>query len=159
MSKKEQRVWQYVLANRKATVREIAEACGVETDFVGELLAKIGTPEEIWRDGPVAEPQSTRDSILDAAKAHISGDRHATHGAAENSFSTIAGHWTWWLSDKLQAGECVTAYDVAQMMVGFKQSRMKYNREHLDSAQDLCGYGALAGEIGFVHAERKVEKP
>jgi hypothetical protein len=52
MSKKEQRVWQYVLANRKADVKEIAEACGVEPDFVGELLTKIGTPESVWRYAP-----------------------------------------------------------------------------------------------------------
>jgi hypothetical protein len=50
MSKKEQRIWQYVLANRKATVEEIAEACDVSPAFVAHLLSKIGTPEEIWRN-------------------------------------------------------------------------------------------------------------
>jgi hypothetical protein len=50
MSNKEQRVWQYVLANRKATVREIAEACDVEPAFVAHLLSKIGTPETEWRN-------------------------------------------------------------------------------------------------------------
>lgn len=50
MTTKEQRVWQYVLANRKATVREIAEACDTDADFVSMLLAKIGTPEAVWRN-------------------------------------------------------------------------------------------------------------
>lgn len=50
MTEKEQRVWQYVLANRKASVSEVADACGVERDFVGALLAKIGTPEAVWRN-------------------------------------------------------------------------------------------------------------
>ena len=52
MSKKEQRVWQYVLANRQASVENIAEACDVTTAFVAHLLSKIGTPEEVWRYAP-----------------------------------------------------------------------------------------------------------
>jgi hypothetical protein len=42
------------------------------------------------------------------------------------------------------------------MMVGFKQSRMKSNPTHIDSAQDLCGYAAIAGEIGATDAEDKM---
>lgn len=95
------------------------------------------------------EPQKPmRSAILDTAKTYINVDRAADHGDAENNFSEIAGHWTWWLQDKLRSDVMITAYDVAQMMVGFKQARMKGNPSHKDSAIDLCGYGALAGEIG-----------
>ena len=52
MSNKEQRVWQYVLANRQASIEDIAEACDVTPAFVAQLLSKIGTPEEVWRDAP-----------------------------------------------------------------------------------------------------------
>lgn len=90
----------------------------------------------------------TRAEILETAKDYVCRDRAATHGEAENNFSTIGGHWTWWLQDKLQPGQVIDAYDVANMMVGFKQARMKSNHGHIDSAQDLCGYGAIAGEIG-----------
>lgn len=89
----------------------------------------------------------SRADILDTAKTYVTKDRAATHGDAEDNFSMIAGHWTWWLQDKLKPGEKLDAYDVANMMVGFKQARMKSNPEHVDSAQDLCGYGAIAGEI------------
>ena len=89
-----------------------------------------------------------RAEILDTAKQYVTRDRASTHGDAENNFNRIAGHWTWWLQDKLQPGKALSAYDVAQMMVGFKQARMMRNPEHLDSAIDLCGYGAIAGEIG-----------
>lgn len=98
----------------------------------------------------------TRSEILDTAKQYVTQDRAATHGDAEDNFSTIAGHWTWWLQGKLKPGETINAYDVANMMVGFKQARMKSNPAHLDSAQDLCGYGAIAGEIGEGYG--KVEK-
>lgn len=97
-----------------------------------------------------------RAQILDAAKHYISVDRAATHGNAEDTFAAIAGHWAWWLESKLKADCTITAYDVAQMMVGFKQARMRHNPKHLDSAHDLCGYGALAGEIGYGLSE--VEK-
>ena len=70
MSKKEQRVWQYVLANRKATVREIAEACDVTPAFVAHLLSKIGTPEEIWRDGDY--PDDNPKTAMGEAKPKIS---------------------------------------------------------------------------------------
>lgn len=99
-----------------------------------------------------------REDILDNAKQHICVDRNATHGEAEDSFSAIAGHWTWWLSDKLAPDQVVTAYDVAQMMVGFKQARMRGNPRHVDSAEDLCGYGALAGEIGSKDDNQSEEK-
>lgn len=53
MTKKEQRVWQFILADRSATAAQIAERADVKLTFVEELMAKIGTPEEVWRG---AEP-------------------------------------------------------------------------------------------------------
>lgn len=105
----------------------------------------------------------TRADILDAAKACITVDRAATHGAAEDSFAWIAGHWNWWLQDKLEPGASITPYDVAQMMVGFKQARAKGNPAFLDNPVDGCGYFALAGEIGVKQdrsaTERAAEGP
>ena len=100
----------------------------------------------------------TRADILDAAKACITVDRAATHGAAEDSFAWIAGHWNWWLQDKLEPGASITPYDVAQMMVGFKQARAKGNPAHMDSHCDAVGYAALAGEIGAKQALRATER-
>lgn len=100
----------------------------------------------------------TRADILDAAKACITVDRAATHGAAENSFAWIAGHWNWWLQDKLEPGASITPYDVAQMMVGFKQARAKGNPAFHDNAIDAVGYSALAGEIGAKQALRATER-
>lgn len=82
-----------------------------------------------------------RSEILDTAKAYITVDRAATHGDAERNFSLIATYWSAHL-------DCaVTATDVALMMCLFKLARIKSNPGHLDSIHDLCGYGAIAGEI------------
>lgn len=88
-----------------------------------------------------------RAEILAEAERCITVDRAATHGDAEDNFALIGGHWTWWLQDKLRPGVMITAYDVAQMMVGFKQARAMGNPQHLDSHTDAIGYAALAGEI------------
>lgn len=90
-----------------------------------------------------------RSQILDAAKQIVTEDRNAQHGEPEDSFSRIAGHWTWWLQDKLRPDVMLTAYDVAQMMVGFKQSRAAYNPALADSHLDAVAYAALAGEIAL----------
>lgn len=101
----------------------------------------------------------TRADILDTAKDCITQDRAATHGDAEDCFAWIAGHWNWWLQDKLEPGASITPYDVAQMMVGFKQARAKGNPGYIDNATDAVGYSALAGEIGAKQARSATERP
>jgi hypothetical protein len=87
-----------------------------------------------------------RVEFLDTAKDCITRDRAATHGAAEQNFDAIARGWDWWLSIR-RVGP-LTAYDTAMMMVIFKAARMAGNPSHGDSATDLAGYAALAGELG-----------
>lgn len=85
-----------------------------------------------------------RAEILDAAKQHITVDRAATHGRAEDTFGLIAAYWSAHLDTP------VSAYDVSVMMGLMKAARMKGNPGHRDSAEDACGYFAIAGEIGAV---------
>lgn len=100
----------------------------------------------------------TRADILDTAKDCITRDRAATHGDAEDNFAWIAGHWNWWLQDKLEPGASITPYDVAQMMVGFKQARAKGNPAHMDSHVDAAGYVAIGGEIAARQARSATER-
>lgn len=86
-----------------------------------------------------------RSELLDTAKQAIAVDRAATHGDAEDNFARIAGHWNWWLQDRLT--EPITALDVAQMMAGLKQARAMENIHHEDNYTDAIGYQAIAGEI------------
>ena len=72
MTDKEQRVWQYILANRKALPYEVAQECGVTEEFVQSLIDRIGTPEEVWRNvdngaGEWAPERSTLDQQVGGA--------------------------------------------------------------------------------------------
>lgn len=83
-----------------------------------------------------------RSEVLRRANQHVSVDRAATHGSAENNFESVAVLWSWWL------GKTITAHDVAMMMGLFKDARIKSNPSHADSYEDGCGYRAIAAELG-----------
>jgi hypothetical protein len=95
--------------------------------------------------------QVNRAEILDTAKEYITKDRADTHGDAEANFGLIAAYWS------AHLGRNIKSHDVAVMMCLFKLARMKSNPAHIDSSQDLCGYGAIAGELGAKHAKGKME--
>ena len=80
--------------------------------------------------------------ILDTANKFITQDRQATHGKAEDNFANIARLWSAYLNHP------ITPQDVAILMVLLKVVRFKGNPLHVDNAIDMCGYSALAGEIG-----------
>lgn len=83
-----------------------------------------------------------RTEILKTANEYITKDRQATHGNAENNFAFIAKLWSAYTELP------ITPQDVAMMMALLKMARFKGNSQHTDNAIDLCGYAALAGEIG-----------
>jgi len=48
MTMKEEYVWRYILANRKASPHQIAKATGMSVEYVEQLLARISS--ENWRE-------------------------------------------------------------------------------------------------------------
>ena len=44
MTKKEERVWTYLLANRKASSSQVAEAVGVTVKYVDKMIERISSP-------------------------------------------------------------------------------------------------------------------
>jgi len=153
MSKKEQRVWQYVMANRKASVKEIAEACDVTPAFVAHLLSKIGTPEEVWREEPQA-PKSTRETMLNTAKALTCGDRNQSYGPPEENLANIASLWEAYLNTNQRCFRReeddwkvkLTSEDVAWLLVLTKMARSFQPGFHFDNYVDASAYSAIAGE-------------
>lgn len=83
-----------------------------------------------------------RTEILRTANEYITKDRQSTHGEAENNFANISRLWSAYLN------YTITPQDVAMLMVLLKVARYKGNPSHIDNAIDLCGYAALAGELG-----------
>jgi hypothetical protein len=142
MSKKEEKVWQYLLANRKAEYAEVAEACGVDIDFVKRLVDRISSDN--WRE-EIGNPHVVgRAAVLDTAKEYVTKDRAADHGDMEDNFRTIASYWNTHLG--LIEG-FIEPHDVAVMMTLLKVARIKQNEKHLDNWVDACGYMACGGEI------------
>jgi len=153
MSKKEQRVWQYVLANRQASIEDIAEACDVAPAFVVQLLSKIGTPEEVWREEPQA-PKSTRETMLNTAKALTCGDRNQSYGPPEENLANIASLWEAYLNTNQRCFRReeddwkvkLTSEDVAWLLVLTKMARSFQPGFHFDNYVDASAYSAIAGE-------------
>lgn len=165
MTDKEQKVWAYIIANRQATADEIAEACGVEPAFVEALLARIGTPEEIWRGAdngagewggmpPTPPVKPTREAMLNAAKALTCGDRNKSYGPPHDNLSDCAALWEAYLNTKaaclVSDGSSytvrITSEDVAWMMGLVKMTRSFQPGFHYDNYVDAAAYSAIAGE-------------
>ena len=140
MSKKEEKVWQYLLANRKADYAEVAEACGVDIEFVKQLVSRIGSDN--WREEIENSHVMDRAAVLDTAKEYVTKDRAADHGDMEDNFLTIAAYWNTHLGIHL-----IGPQDVAVMMTLLKLARIRQNEKHIDNWIDACGYMACGGEI------------
>ena len=140
MSKKEEKVWQYLLANRNADYVEVAMACGVDVEFVVQLVDRIGSDN--WRE-EIGNPHVMgRAAVLDTAKEYVTKDRAADHGDMEDNFLTIAAYWNTHLGI-----DFIEPQDVAVMMTLLKIARIRQNEKHLDNWIDGCGYMACGGEI------------
>lgn len=137
MSKKEERVWQYLVQHRNAEYAEVAEACGVDIAFVKSLVSRIGSDN--WREETTAW---SRAKVLDTAKDYVTKDRAADHGDMEDNFRTIASYWNTHLGI-----DFIEPQDVAVMMTMLKLARIRQNENHLDNWIDACGYMACGGEI------------
>ena len=182
MTDKEQKVWTFILNNRGATVDEIAEACDVEPSFAQSLLARIGTPEEIWRGADngagewnalqeaedqeilaAAAAKPTRETMLNAAKALTCGDRNKSYGPPHDNLSDCAALWEAYLNTKaaclVSDGNSytvrITSEDVAWMMGLVKMTRSFQPGFHYDNYVDAAAYSAIAGECREILQEEK----
>lgn len=113
MTKKEERVWTYLLANRKATSSEVAEAVGVSIKYVDKMIATIASPN--WRE-EVPVPKFIKDDnaktrydllppelLEETARVLTFGaQKYSAHNWAQGAswsryFSAMMRHmWAWW---------------------------------------------------------------
>ena len=73
----------------------------------------------------------------------MSKDRADEHGEAMHNFVAISDLWNAYLG----LNKFVTPQDVPMMLALLKMARTKENPDNADNYRDLCGYGALAGEV------------
>jgi|TARA_R110000803_G_scaffold53795_2_gene110296 hypothetical protein len=113
MTKKEERVWKYLLANRKASSSQVAEATSTSVEYVDKMIETISSPN--WREEvPVpkfvkADEAKTRYDLLppelleETAKVLTFGaQKYSAHNWAQGAswsryFSAMMRHmWAWW---------------------------------------------------------------
>ena len=88
-------------------------------------------------------------SILDEAKAAVTGDRQASYGPPDQDFARTAGMWSALFSDLLREGVRFEPFHVAQAMILLKMSRQRHQRKR-DNWVDAAGYahcGAVCDEV------------
>lgn len=101
--------------------------------------------EECRNDDGGCYEYDTENTILDRAKAIITGNRQTVNGKPERSFHKIAERWS------LTTGHPITAQQVALMMVDLKMVRALEGvttEGQDDHFVDMAGYIALAAELG-----------
>lgn len=98
---------------------------------------------------PTAPAKPPRETILDAAKSIITGEREKQYGHPEDNFKVIARFWEVYLSERCvgSGGITINPEDVAIMMTFLKIARIMSGNYKEDSFIDACGYLALAGEM------------
>jgi len=141
MTKKEEKVWDYLLKNRQAENAEVANACDVDIHFVKNLISRISS--ENWREEVSITPTWDRAKVLDTAKGYVTKDRAADHGDMEDNFQRIALYW----NAHLGLVDFIKTEDVATMMALLKIARIHSNSSHMDNWVDACGYLACGGEV------------
>lgn len=101
-----------------------------------------------------AQEKVTRETVLNAAKRCVCGDREQDYGSPENNFRTIASMWNSYLYGAgLMENHDPTVWkgikpkDVAAMLALLKIARIASGHAKADNWIDLAGYAACGGEI------------
>ena len=142
MTKKESKVWEYLVKNRKADYAIVADECGVDIDFVKNMVSRISSAN--WREEMNATGPAERSTILDTAKDLVTTDRAEQHGDAKANFTMIASYW----NTHLGTIDFIKVDDVPIMLTLMKIARLHGDdTKNLDNYIDACGYMALGGEI------------
>ena len=137
---KADKIWAYKIRHPEATTSEIAKATKSSYNYVHALMAKIGTPKEVFEK---EAKKVTRGQVLDTAKEYVTKDRASDHGDMEDNFQRIAVYW----NAHLGLIDFIKTKDVAAMMALLKIARIHSNPTHMDNWVDACGYMACGGEI------------
>lgn len=93
-----------------------------------------------------AQEKVTRETVLNAAKRCVCGDREQDYGSPENNFRTIASMWAAYMGTEF------TPVDVAAMLALLKIARIASGHAKADNWIDLAGYAACGGELEAAEA-------
>lgn len=162
---KKEKIIRYILKNRDASVKQIAEATGSSTKYVYNLKAQSGTPKEVIEKELNVQPVVTetfkdysgneyhtyaleskptkdrvRTTILQEAGSLVSGEREEEHGDFYSNAYLTAKLW------KGYTGWDIQPEQVPVMLALLKIARSN-NSNNMDNFRDAAGYLALAAEL------------
>lgn len=113
--------------------------------------------------GSAVAPASTRaGDILRGAADVVDGKRNG--GMPERVLETIGTYWALYIRNQLRViGDArqlgIGPAQVSDMMALLKLARAQHGVSVVDSARDMAGYAALAGEVRAAEAEGRAIKP
>ena len=139
---KKDKVWEVLLANPNMPTAFVAKRAGCSPNYVNVIRQSVGTPKEVFEEEE-NKKQFNRSKILQSADTLVSKDRADEHGEAMHNFVAIGDLWNAYLG----LNNFITPQDVPMMLALLKMARTKENPDNADNYRDLCGYGALAGEV------------
>ena len=84
---------------------------------------------------------------LETALSLVKGTREKQNGDKLINHENIARLWSGFLTNKFRTQINIDASDVAQLMVLLKVARTQNGDFNEDDFIDICGYGAIAGEL------------
>ena len=94
------------------------------------------------------QAMSDREKCLRSANECVNQSRKDQYGNLEDNFENIAELWNSYLFGA--DDRCITATDVANMMVLLKVARSAANPLHEDNYVDMAGYAACAYELSRI---------
>ena len=162
---KKEKILRYILKNRTASVKQVAEATGASTKYVYTLKSQSGTPKEVIEKELNVQPVVTetfkdysgneyhtyaleskptkdrvRTTILQEAESLVSGDREEEHGDFYSNAYLTAKLWYGYTGWDIQPEQ------VPVMLALLKIARSN-NSNNMDNFRDAAGYLALAAEL------------
>ena len=106
-------------------------------------IESVSAPEEQQQ----AAPPFGRADILAQAQTLICTEREKEYGSPVKNFTTVAAMWNAYAVARGFPLE-LQAHDVPAMMALLKVARFAADPGKADTAIDMAGYAALAGELG-----------
>lgn len=95
------------------------------------------------------QPDEPVKTLMDEAKAIVSGARRSTYGTPERNFDRIALFWNAYFAATGRDVE-LTAADVSPLMRLMKEARLCESPDHRDSFVDIIGYTLTGAEVNGV---------
>ncbi len=140
------------MADRRFTYAKTGAyvASGPDAYDIVEIIPSDEKPV-VECETPVPPPQDPAVDLLDEAKRSVCGQRSQQYGSVEDNFRTIAAYWTTHLRgvgyDFTDPEQCLSASDVAILMMLMKCARLSADPTHKDSAVDCAGYAACLARL------------